>query len=386
MSYLKISFLTFIFLFFYFSSKAESPISDLTGDAGVIYDEFLLKEEQKLNTEKLKELTKNNIQEASKVIDELAFLLPKLDDTLYKGWSLPDIPAICTLNCDLPLLEKDILSELKLEKVLNQGYKKENHSVYTTIYKFKEFTSAYSAFTILHSGSTTRLKVGRNATETNNSINFWKDKYFVDIKSGQENDQIAKEFIILIAQEISRNIEKDPLQPVVSVLQPAIYKVQGQEKFCIGPSCCNKYTLKGGFDFDCNSLDLRNSGGIITSEYQINEKGKERISLVLVRYISKEIAESVFSMIKEIYLKVDNKDTNVDLNGSTVIIKKKENGYILIKQKGNLLAMAHGSNSKNLCEQILNLVPWPTETYKPTAYYNNLLFKLKTLNVYPMYN
>lgn len=323
------------------------------------YDEIIdLNSLETIKVKKEDEL-ENKVQK-----DELTLFLPTLDSKLYEGWSLQD-------EAKSPLaLSKELLEEFGYEKILMQGYRKESHNVQVTIYKFKDFAGAYSAYTVSHSGTTTRLKVGKNASESEKSVSFWKGNYFVDVSTKPENDKISKEFIILASQEISNNIKAEQLPPVVAIQLPALNRIQGSEKYCLGPVCCQNYFLPKITDFTSADFMIQESGGIITAEYQLSEdvKDKERITLVLVRYKNKDIAESVFKILQENFekKKSENKDVdiNIDLDDNLVKVKNKKNDYTMLKQKGNLLAVAYDITNKKSGEKVLGLVPWPIEINK----------------------
>ncbi len=303
--------------------------------------------------------------------DELTLLLPNTDSPLFANWSKSDKPLIWTEQDPLPdFLQQnaDVLRELKLEKILKQTYIKENHIVDVFIYKFKDFAGAYSTYSVLHGGATTKLKVGKSASESDSLINFWKDIYYIDIHTNSENDNISKEFIILASQDISNNIKTDQMPPVVVIQFPALNRIQGTEKYCLGIICCNKYFKKEVVD--CSLFNIPESGGIITAEYQPGDsKDKERILLVLARYITKENAQAVFFTLKEYFekKKTTNKEMDIDfeVDDSILQIKNKKNNYTMLKQKGNLLAIAYDITNKKSGQQILSLIPWPIEITKP---------------------
>lgn len=338
------------------------------------YDELLnkntLEENKQTNTEEQKTI----IQEVKEEKDELFLLFPKLDSELFQGWSFNDKPIIWLPDNENPppiSTSKELLLELGVEKILKQFFKKEEHLVDAIIYKFKDFAGAYSAYTILHSGATTKLKVGKNASESDKLVNFWKGNYFVDINTPVDNDTIAKEFIILSSQDISKNIKTEQLPPIVAIQLPSLYRVQGTEKYCLGSACCKNWILKEALDFNCDSFDFKNSGGLITAEYQLSEdsKDKERITLLLSRFVKKEDAQLMFSSLKEYFENKQkaNKDIDIDfdIENSLLKIKFKKDDYTMLKQRGNLLAIVYFINNKKSGEQIINLVPWPIEITKP---------------------
>ena len=303
--------------------------------------------------------------------NELTLLLPKLDNSLYQNWSIYGEAQIWKSSDSKPsfvTISQELSDELGIEKILKQTYKKDNHSVNVLIYKLMDFTGAYSAYTVLHSGASTKLKIGKNASESEKLVNFWKGNYFVDISTQDENDSLAKEFIILSSQDISKNIQPEPLPPIVAIQLPALNRVQGSEKYCLGTVCCKEFILKVLPDFDCSAYNLQKSEGIIIAEYQLSDNEKERIALALVRYTAKEDAQSVFGFLRQDFEKKqkENKeiDIDVDINESSIKVKNKKKDYTMLKQKGNLLAIAYGITNKKSGEQILGLVPWPIEINK----------------------
>ena len=359
----------FLFCFLLLVSCFFSSVLSQVDDSVKKYEDLIKPQNQEPITPPQIQPTPEQKQEEKK--DELILLLPKLDPALYAGWNLNSEAIIWIQGNAYPdfLQEnQELFTELQLEKILKQTYTKENYTVDVLIYKFKDFTGAYSAYTVLHSGATTKLKVGKNASESEKLVNFWKGIYFVDIHTSSDNDTLAKEFITLTSQDISKNIQTEQMPPVVAIQLPALNRVQGTEKYCSGSICCKKYFTGNPVDFDL--FKLSESGGIITAQYQTDDsKDKERISLILTRYIIKESAQFVFTSLKEYFekQKLTNKEMDVDfdIDNSIIKIKNKKNNYTMLKQKGNLLAIAYDITNKKTGEQVLALIPWPIEITKP---------------------
>ena len=359
----------FLFCFLLLVSCFFSSVLSQVDDSVKKYEDLIKPQNQEPITLPQIQPTPEQKQEEKK--DELILLLPKLDPALYAGWNLNSEAIIWIQGNAYPdfLQEnQELFTELQLEKILKQTYTKENYTVDVLIYKFKDFTGAYSAYTVLHSGATTKLKVGKNASESEKLVNFWKGIYFVDIHTNSDGDTVAKEFITLLSQDISKNIQTDQMPPVVAIQLPSLNRVQGTEKYCTGSICCKKYFTENLADF--NLFKLSESGGIITAQYQADDsKDKERTSLILTRYTTKESAQLVFDSLKELFekKKSTNKEMEVDfdIDNSILKIKNQKNNYTMLKQKGNLLAIAYDITNKKIGEQVLALIPWPIEITKP---------------------
>ena len=348
---------------YFFCSSAVCQTNETTASGAKKYDEIIdLNSLESIKVKKEDEIPK----------DELQLLLPKLDKTLYGNWSVQGDAKIWNSEESPPLLSlpKEFLDELQIEKVLKQTYQNENHSASVLIYKFKNFTGAYSAYTILHKGAAAKLKIGKNASESEKSVNFWKGNYFVDFYTEADNDNATKGFIILASQEISNNIKIEQLPPVVAIQMPNLFRVQDSEKYCLGNVCCKMYFLQDISDFSVDTFSLQNTSGLIKAEYKLSDdpKDKETITLILGRYLNKEAAETVFKSLKENFekKKEGNKelDIEVDLDDSLIQIKNKKNDFTMFKQKGNLLAIAYNITNKKSGEKVLDLVPWPIEINK----------------------
>lgn len=365
--YIKFFFLCFLFL--YFSISVLSQTNEVQNDSAKKYEDLIKPQE---TVQPQEPTTPPQIQPAiEKKQDELTLFLPKLDPTLYNTWNVASEAFIWTQGNPYPNFlqeNQELFNELKLEKILKQIYIKENHVVEVLIYKFKDFTGAYSAYTVLHGGTTTKLKAGKNTSESDKLVAFWKGNYFVDIQTSSENDSIAKEFIVLASQDISKNIQTEQMPPVVAIQLPALNRVQGTEKYCTGSVCCKKYFINNVVD--CDLFNLSESGGIITAQFQTDDsKDKDRISLILSRYTTKESAQAAFTSFKEFFekKKLLNKEMDIDfdIDNSILKIKNQKNNYTMLKQKGNLLSIAYNITNKKTGEQVLALIPWPIEITKP---------------------
>lgn len=292
----------------------------------------------------------------------LSWLLPNLSDVLYQGWMLSEsftwksgeaIPDYITIP-------EQVLNEIGLEEVLKQVYEKENHKAAILIYKFSSFTGAYSAYTILHRGNKSKLKVGRNATEAETLINFWKGNYYVDIHTAALNDAEARQLVTLASQDVSKNIKSEQMPPVVALQLPALNRIQGSEKYCFNLTCANQYLPKID-DIDYSVFNIERSGGVISAKYDL-------ATLIFTRYTEKDGASSVFDILKAHFKEKakENKEINIDESDSQIKIKSKKNGSISIKQKGNLLGVSQSLDDKKSSDKVLELIPWPVEIEKPT--------------------
>lgn len=303
-------------------------------------------------------------------VSDLFSLLPSLNDVLYQNWKLSEsfiwmsgepIPDFITLP-------EHVLNEIGLEEVLKQVYEKDNHKAAILVYKFKSFTGAYSAYTILHRGNKSKLKVGRNATEVESLINFWKGNYYLDIHGATLNDSEAKQFVVLSSQDVSKNIKSEQMPPVVALQLPALNRIQGSEKYCFSIECAKEY-LTVIEELDYSVFNIEQSGGIITAKYKLTNdvKDKDEIALLFTRYTEKDMAALVFDSLKAYFQEKakQNKDLTIDENNSQIKIKYKKNGSISIKQKGNLLGISQSLNDKKSSEKVLDLIPWPVEIEKP---------------------
>ena len=306
--------------------------------------------------------------------DELQFLLPNLIPELYSKWTPLGSPIIWHFGeavTDFVPFSKELLAELKTEKILKQSYENEAHKVDILIYKLSDVSGAYSSFTLIHRGEPSKLKVGKNVSESESAVSFWKDNYFVDISTNTPNDTVAKEFIVLSSQDVSKNIKQEQMPPVVVLQFPALNRVSNSEKYCPGFVC--SMTFFQDVDLDFGILDLTDSGGIIQAQFE-DEKAKENEKkyLMLIRYLSNELAESAFNSLTKFFEDKNRISENtlleLDFDKQENLLKiknKKLDVYTLVKQKGNLFAIAYGIKNKKSGEKILNLVPWPIEIVKP---------------------
>ncbi len=302
---------------------------------------------------------------------EIYKFLPNLNDVLLQGWISES--SILWMNGepypDFISIPQQIANDLFLNEVIKQVYVKDNHKTGVLIYRFKDFTGAYSAYTLFHKGEKAKLKIGRNASEAENLINFWKGNYFVDLHTAVLGDVEAKKFVTLASQDISKNIISEQIPPVVAVQLPALNRIKDSEKYCFTTLCAIEFLPKiEGIDYF--NLNIPESGGIISARYKVtdNPKEKDEAILLLTRYIEKETSKSVFNSIKSLFEEKAKADKNLevkfDQDESKIVLKNKKTFFLSVKQKGNLLGISFSENSKKNSEKILELIPWPIEVIK----------------------
>jgi len=299
--------------------------------------------------------------------DELALYLPNLGSPLYEGWIEVDSAMIWEAgkeNSFQPLPE-DLLAELGAEKILRQIYEKGESGVQVTVYRFKNFAGAYSASTVFGKGSPAKLKVGKNVYESEDSLSFWKEKYFIDIRTAKAQDTETKGFTVLASQEISDKIENNYTKPVVAVQLPALNRIPGLNKYCLGPICCRQFFPQDALEIDPDNYKLSSAGGIITADYKLtdNPADDRKVTLILMRYEDKATPRLVYSTFFDFYKKKDKENKGVKLNVRDGIARVKNNkeNYTMFKYKGNMFAAVYGSPDKNSGVKIIELIPWPVE-------------------------
>ncbi len=304
-------------------------------------------------------------------VADLSNLLPKLNEQLYKDWSILPEQEKWNTGATTPtfvVVMPEVLSELGLRNLLKSTFSKGESRVEIVIYEFNDFAGAYSAFTLLHKGDYSKLKIGKGASETESSFNFWKGNYYIDVTStGNLNDD-AKQFIKIASQEVSENIKTEQLPPVVAIQMPSLNRLPGTEKYCPGATSCKAFLSAEFADLDFDLLGLKQSGGLIAAKYNFPEYPKDQIKLVLIRYTMKDISVQTFNALKEKHQnkKSENKDMEIDFdNVETLLrIKNKKDDFTLLKQKGNLLGIVFGATNKKSGEKVLDLIPWPIEIVK----------------------
>lgn len=304
--------------------------------------------------------------------DEFTIYLPNLNSPLYKGWSENGKEEVWhndgkEVNFVVPLTD-ELLNELGIEKVLRQTYVNGDYKVDVYIYKFKDIPGTYSAYTFLRNGKPARVKIGKDAYESKNTLTFWSGNFLIDINSSVENEVgEVKGFIILIAQEIATRFKKEEVQipPAIAIQLPLLNRIKGTEKFCIGPICYKKYFPSSTLEFDPTLFLLENSEGIVTAEYKLSDDPKEdtTLTLVLIRYKENHTAELAYNSIREFYEKKEtgDKEIKVDIQSNETVVKNNKKDYTVFHQKGNLFALVYKLPHKKYGEKILKLIPWPVE-------------------------
>ncbi len=353
MNLIKVIFFIFVYINCLSFARCEDTPLDPVYDAIKKYDELI-----KLSLP-------NSTPSPSPQNKGLSGLLPNLDDILFLNWKINEPEFIWRNGDPIPDFAKSLepfLNELGLEEILGQSFIKEGHKAEVFIYKFKDFTGAYSAFTILKKGEKSKLKIGKRSTEAEGLINFWKGNYFVDVHSLSPGDSISKEFVVLSSQDIAKNITTDKTLPAVSLQLPSLHKIQGSERYCTGLICAMQF-LPQVLGLDYSKFNINQSAGIVSARYKVldSPKGKNEEYLILARYLNKEIASSVFITIKNSFdeqFKM-NKDYDIDFDqvNSTYKLKNKNEDYIVVKQKGILLKIAFGKTSLANLEKLIDLVP-----------------------------
>ncbi|HEY9720331.1 MAG TPA: DUF6599 family protein, partial [Trichormus sp.] len=159
-----------------------------------------------------------------------------------------------------------ILQEFRCSGVVTRSYQRGQRRILVEAFRFPTSDGAYGAYYLLRHGASTVIKRGDASSEDDQSISFWKDRFYIHVYGTSEDDSESKDAVRAIADQLAAAIVAEPasLPPMISRL-PSLEKVRGSEKLVMGPISARRFFPAPYI----NTLQLGNALGAAVADYQM---------------------------------------------------------------------------------------------------------------------
>jgi len=243
-----------------------------------------------------------------------------------------------------------ILKEFRCSSVVKREYQRGQRRILVEAFSFPNSNGAYGAYYLLRHGASTVIRRGDASSEDDQSISFWKDKFYIHVYGTSEDDEESKEAVRSVADQLAAAIVAEPavLPPMISRL-PALERVRGSEKLVMGPISARRFFPAPYI----NTLELHNALGAAVADYQFQFPYPERLKLLFVEYEDPKMATQAYADYIA-NLQTDNREANparedaYDMGAgvNTSSLFKVAGSYLLCQVRGQQLILISGARKK----------------------------------------
>jgi len=160
------------------------------------------------------------------------------------------------------------------------------------IFKMETSQDAFGIFSHIRSGED--IGIGQSSDKTDGTLSFWKDKYFIYLRSEKETPGI-QHAIQNLASTIDRNLKRTGEEPELLTLLPQSGLVKNRIRYTRSFILLNMHY----FIASENILNINSETDAVLALYRIKN---EESYLLMVRYPSREAAENAQNTFIDFYM------------------------------------------------------------------------------------
>jgi len=232
-----------------------------------------------------------------------------------------------------------ILREYNLQSLERRAYARGNGAADFALYRFRDPSSAYGAYTYFRSDGLPPVQLGSFACASERRALIVAGNYLLDVTS--KNARPSDDELKPLAAAVLRAADSTPF-PAIGAFLPDPGRVRRSEHYVLGPHALAKYVSVGrgdwvGFDYSAEA---------IVASYHA---GAQQQTLLLVSYPTQQIAAKEFdSMLRQFTFDPPGGPTP----GQTVLYGKRAS---------SLVAVVIGAASRDAANALLDQVQRETE-------------------------
>jgi hypothetical protein len=236
----------------------------------------------------------------------------------------------------------DSALEFGLNTLARKTFVQGPRTIYVSIFEFPRAEGAFGAYYSMKTGSSNFIAKGDASSEDDHGISFCQNRFFVSVQSSTNNDDYSMAAVATLAKQLGASIALHGSKPEILSHLPLAERVQGSEKFVMGPIALKRYfpapfvsTLASGAPFE---------GAI--ADYQTQEPHRERLKVLVARFANPLTASLSFT--KYVSQLEENHDLeNADGYAYQSSVFKAGNRFILCQMRGNQVVIITGAHKKN---------------------------------------
>lgn len=243
---------------------------------------------------------------------------------------------------DIDQQKREMLSEFGCASLTRRIFQRGQRYLYTSAFEFATPEGAFAAYNYMREGASTVVTRGSASSEDDQSISFWKDKYFISLLQTSQDDEESKEGLQSIATELERRIPSTSDPPRILSNLPVIDRVRGSEKLVMGPNSGRQFFPAPYL----GALTLEKAVGAATADYAFHSPYPERLKLLYIDYGDPVAASRAYETYIGGLGEPHPASPSESGESATTSLFKLSNSYMLCQLRGPKLAIIMGARKR----------------------------------------
>ena len=250
---------------------------------------------------------------------------------------------------DVDIERLSVLQEFRCLSVVQRVFHRGQRRIVAEVFSFPSSEAAYAAYHLLRHGATTIVTRGDASSEEEQSISFWKDRYFVRVFGSSEDDSESKDVVRAIADQLVDSISGHALPPPVISRLPAQERVRGSEKLVMGPLSARRFFPAPNILL----LPFTNFRAAAVADYQMQDPYPERLKLLVAFYADSSSALRAYQQYLDAF---SREQDNVEPAPGKQSLFKVGDLYLLCRCSGEQLLIVSGARKKTSARILARMI------------------------------
>jgi hypothetical protein len=209
----------------------------------------------------------------------------------FAGWNASGPPSTIPPTGLDSLLGQDAAAfrEYIVKSVEQRSYSQGSQTASFTLYRFRDPSSAYGAYTFLRNDSLSTVNLGSYASGSRDRALIVVGEMLLDVTAPQKQARPSDTDLKSLADMLDKKADHTPY-PFIGEHLPEKGRVKDSEHYMIGPLSLAHFVPLGTDDW----VGFDHSGETILARYRIGGKDKEEI-LLITSYPTQQIAAEKFA-------------------------------------------------------------------------------------------
>jgi hypothetical protein len=207
----------------------------------------------------------------------------------FGGWTASAAPSITSPAALDQLLGTDAgaFREYIVKSIEQRSYTQGNQTAAITLYRLRDPSSAYGAYTFLRNDSMSVVNLGAYASASHERALIVVGEMLLDVAANPKQTRLADADLKQLADMLDKRADHTPY-PLIGEHLPEKDRVRDSEHYVLGPRSLSQYVPIGTDDW----IGFDHSAETITARYRVG--GKEE-TLLVASYPTQQIAALKFA-------------------------------------------------------------------------------------------
>lgn len=232
--------------------------------------------------------------------------------------------------------------EYIVKSVEQRAYAQGDQTASVMLYRLRDPSSAYGAYTFLQNDSLSSANLGSFGGTSHDRALFVVGEMLVDVSAGPKQSRPTDADLEQLARQLAKVADRAPY-PTIAEQLPAEGRVRGTVHYVLGPRSLAQYVPLGTEDW----MGFDHSAEAILGQYQVSP-GKDEI-LIVTSYPTQQIAAAEFAAMLRRFQFDPPGDVPANQN------------VLFGKRVSSLVAVVVGAPSRQAANKLLDQIGYETE-------------------------